>query len=852
LRQWQLHNIGNHLGSLPGSFFCIRAARIEPPLDLVRILQAPPPPRDAARTPLVDDDAVPDWQRTLLETEPGVEATTFRAVYPFAELDYHDAELPVQVSSTAFTPFVPLNAADSGLPVAMFTFRLLNPGPIEVHGWLGATVQNAVGGDGVTAPAGVTAPGYGGNVNRVRRHDGWTMLILENPSLPPDDPGAGQQVLACDGAGTSAALQWTDPKQFLGFLRGRSPVAARSPFGLPPYPDTQWAAGSQRTAPSTTGSTWCGGVTAPFTLAPGESREIRFLLAWNFPNRYVNFDQFGPPRPEWTGSRFYLGNYHSTRFADAIDVAQTVIPRWTELLDNSFRWIDSLLSTSLPLDIAERMAAQAIPLRTPTTFRAADGRFYGFEGVLGASTVMSQGDVGGSCPMNCTHVWNYAHAGARLFPELERNMRETEFDVMQAPEGYLPHRLIAPTFLPQLWDVVIGGPDDPALDGMLGTVLKSYREVRAGAPDGWLARYWPRLLTLIDHICKRWDPDGTGVLRGRQPSTYDIDLCGVNSYMGSLWLAALRAAEELARTMGDTQADRFRGLFTAGSAAYDQLLWNGEYYFQLLDESESRDFQWGDGCLSDQLIGQWWAHELDLGYLLPVEHVRSALQAVVRHNLRRDFRDFTHPFRTFADKDDTGLLLCSWPRGGRPETPVAYADEVWSGVEYQVAAHCLREGLRDEALAVLRGLWSRHDGRRRNPFNEIECGDHYARSMAGWTVLEAITGQRFDALTRSLSFDPMTSVLGSSADALIVPFVTDTAWGRAHMRADCVEFECRYGTLRLREICVPSVDWTGVHVSLNDKELGTQARPSDRGLNVRFEAEISIAAGQSLALRRGA
>ena len=438
-------------------------------------------------------------------------------------------------------------------------------------------------------------------------------------------------------------------------------------------------------------------------------------------------------------------------------------------------------------------------------FRDADGRVLGFEGVAGASTGMWGSTYGGSCPLNCTHVWNYEQTMSRVWPELSLNMRDTEFDVMQAAQGYVPHRLIAPSYHRQLWDVNIGGPDTPALDGMLGTVLKSYREVRQGAGLEWLERRWPSLVRLLDHIRTGWDPKGTGVLRGIQPSTHDIDLCGVNSFMGTYWLAALRAAEELASLLGATgEAAELRELFGRGSTSYDELLFTGEYYRQVLEDGDNPEFQWDNGVLADQLIGQWWAHQLDLGHLLPAEHVRTALQAVLRHNLRTGFEDFSHPYRVFADGADTGLLMCSWPYGGRPEVPTRYADEVWTGSEQQVAAHCLYEGLVDEGLAVLRGMWGRYDGSRRNPFNPIECGDHYIRNAAGWSVLEALVGFRYDAVAGSMSFAPLD--IARSAGGWRLPFVAGTGWGVAEFVDDALILHCHGGRLDLRSVQIDGTD----------------------------------------------
>jgi uncharacterized protein (DUF608 family) len=686
LRQWQLHNIGNHEGAAPGSFFALRVSRWEPPLDEVRILQAPP--RDSTGTPLVTDDVVPDWQRDLLSRHPGVARTTFSGTYPVARVRYLDPALPLDVTLETFNPLVPLDVDASSIPAAMFTFRLVNTDGYPLHGTLGATAQNAVGWDGITPIDGVDTAGYGGNTNRLLRRDGWTSIVLENAALPDDAPGAGQD--------------------------------------------------------------------------------------------------------------------H---------------------------------------DAVAHLAAQLATVRSPTCFRVADGRFFAFEGVLGASTAMWSGRYGGSCPLNCTHVWNYAQALAAAFPELERNMRETEFEIMQAQAGYIPHRVITPTYLQQLWDQPIGGPEQPALDGMLGAVLKAYREYRAGAGIDWLRRFWPNLTRLLHHIDRTWSVDGTGMLSGIQPSTHDIHLTGHNPFMGTLWLATLRAAETMALLVQDADAAAaYRDTFRQASESYDAALFTGECYVQRLRPGDNPHHQWGAVCLTDQLIGQWWAHQLDLGYLLPAKHVRTALAAVVRYNLRRGFRDFTHPYRVFADGDDAGLLMCTWPHGGRPEVPTRYADEVWTGSEYQVAAHCRREGLYREGRAVLDAVWARYDGRRRNPFNEIECGDHYARSLAGWSVLPALAGFTHDGPAGAFSFcQPDTSV----------PFLASSGWGLWSQEGDELVMTCIGGRLDLHRLSVvggldEAADECPAEYEASVDGTAVSVRCTDGG--IEFRDGISLNAGQTLTL----
>jgi hypothetical protein len=391
------------------------------------------------------------------------------------------------------------------------------------------------------------------------------------------------------------------------------------------------------------------------------------------------------------------------------------------------------------------MAAQAAAVRSPVCFRTRDGRFFGFEGGNGASTLADGRGAGGSCPLNCTHVWNYAQAVASLFPELERSMRETELLHMLHPTGFLPHRVVVPLDLPQFGDE-IGGPDLPALDGMLGCVLKVLRELRGGADREWLALLWPELRRLLDYVCDRWDAEGAGLLLGEQPNTYDIAFRGVDPFVGGLWLAALEAGARLAEVLGE--APLARALVErrrSGSDRYDELCWNGEYYHQLLRDEDDDSDQFGLGCLADQVVGQWWAHLLGLGYVLPRDRVREALRSIVRHNFRDRIGEIAHDGRVFADGDDPGLVLCTWPNGGRPAVPFPYCDEVWTGVEYHVAAHCLYEGLHEEAERILSGVHARYSGARRNPYNHVECGDHYVRALAGWSVLDALAGVGYDA-----------------------------------------------------------------------------------------------------------
>ncbi len=833
LKQWQLHNQGNHLGFAPQSFFAIRLSCTEPPLSFRRVLRGTAIARHHEPAPLVNDDldAAGPYARPASWAE--VRDTTFHGAYPFARIDYAD-DWPVEVQLEAYTPFVPLDAEASSLPLASFTFRITNRFAHPVHGWLLGTLENLVGWDGMTPIRDAQCGVLGGNVNRTMSAGAGTGVLLGNDDLRPDHPGYGSMALWTPSAAAAlpqfddadTALAWVDSLKLVNVTvlddwsaeaQARALAALRPVTGSP-------------AGPSPAGRTWAAALAVPFGLRPGASVGLQFVYAWHFPNRLADFDRFGDTAPAPAGPA-WIGNHYATGFAGAQDVVEHFAGRQGDLLERTRHWHDAVYESSLPSVITDVIGAQPALIRSPTTFRTADGRFYGFEGVLGESTLNWNGNIGGSCPLNCTHVWNYEQAVAQLFPSLERSMRETDWDVMQAPEGYLPHRVLLPADGPQLHGVTVGGPARPAIDGMLGTVLKTYREVLRGAGTEWLGRYLPHARRLMDYVTATWDAGGTGVLTGDQPVTHDISLQGPNIFVGGLWLAALRAMQEITgRSGARSEAAEFGRRFRAASGNYDELLWNGEYYSQ---QTDGQSFDFGNGCLADQLLGQWWAHQLNLGHILPAGHVRAALGSIVAFNYRRGFRGFEHGYRVFADADDAGLLICTWPHGGRPAVPIRYADEVWTGVEYQVAAHCLFEGMTEEGLLILDGLRARYDGTRRNPYNEIECGDHYARAMAGFSVLDAWTGAWYDAWAGHLR-------IGLGAERY--PLIAGPGWGEVTASDGAVSFRCRGGRLPLSQVSVPA----GVIEAVQVGGRPTAVEVTADGRLARLAEPLSIPEGDSL------
>lgn len=424
---------------------------------------------------------------------------------------------------------------------------------------------------------------------------------------------------------------------------------------------------------------------------------------------------------------------------------------------DSRKFANAIYSSTLPEYVIDAITATITVIRSQTCFRVEDGTFFAFEG---------QFDNAGCCDGTCTHVWNYTQTIAFLFPELERSFRETEFLTETDDDGKMNFRAHRYLMDPD--------QDMPAAaDGQLGCVIRLYREWKISGDDDFLNRLWPSAKKALEYAFTNWDTDGDGVLEGQQHNTYDIEFYGANSMMNAIYFTSLRAAEEITRYLGDTEsADKYRSIYMNGSKLVDKLTFNGEYYIQEIENVDEYKYQYGKGCLADQLLGQQLAHVNGLGYILDESHVKSAVKSIYKYNFLNDFSSHANLQRTYAINDEEGLLLCTWPNGDRPEIPFVYSDEVWTGIEYHVASHLIYEGFVDEGLDIVRAARERHDGYKRSPWNEVECGHHYARSLASYGVLLALTGFRCDATEKNLYFSPRYS-----KDNFASFFSCNAGWG---------------------------------------------------------------------------
>ncbi|MDF1514681.1 MAG: GH116 family glycosyl hydrolase, partial [Anaerolineae bacterium] len=278
-----------------------------------------------------------------------------------------------------------------------------------------------------------------------------------------------------------------------------------------------------------------------------------------------------------------------------------------------------------------------------------------------------------------------------------------------------------------------------------------------------------------------WDPDLRGALFEPHHNTYDIEFWGPDGMCTSFYLGALHAAVLMGEAINDPQP-LYNDLLHKGVSFMESELWDGEYFIQKIQweglhagdptlgtawninyspeamellRQEGPKYQYGSGCISDGVLGAWIAAVCGLPDFLDSQKIESHLGSVHKYNLKQDLSTHANPQRpTFAMGKDGGLLLCTWPKGGALSLPFVYSNQVWTGIEYQVAAHLMLMGHVDKGLEIVRTVRDRYDGRIRNPFNEYECGHWYARALASYGMLQCISGVRYDAVDRTLFIEP--------------------------------------------------------------------------------------------------
>lgn len=561
-----------------------------------------------------------------------------------------------------------------------------------------------------------------------------------------------------------------------------------------------------------------GAVGRELELAPGGSATVTFAVSWNFPNLHQG--------NQW------VGQHYARRFNGAIDVIHHLELHLDRLTDQTRLWHRTFYDSTMPRWLLDRVGSTVSILASNTCQWWRNGRFWAWEGV-------------GCCHGTCGHVWNYAHAPARLFPELERSVREMQ-DFAAGVGFNLETGSIG--FRGEGWSLWAG-------DSQGGYILKAWREHQMAPDNSFLNRNWDHIRKAVEFLIAQ-DGDDNGLIEGRQHQTYDQDYFGPNTFVGALYLGALRAAEEMALEMGDmTFARRCRRIFDAGSRNSVEHLFNGEYFVQDVDVTQHPEWQYADGCLADQLFGQSWAHQVGLGYLYPQDMVQQALASIWKYCWAPDIvsQNRVHPpERWFAYEGEAGLFTCTWPKSKHmgPRS-TRYRDEIWTGIEYQVASHMVCESMFTEALAICRAIHDRYHPARRNPWNEIECGDHYARAMASWGMLTAIAGLVTHGPLGKFAFAPRLD-----PNRFRGVFNTATAWGSIEQLREpfCQTngIDVRWGALWLNELTIElpaNSRLVRTHLTLDGMSVPTDLEVDGTIIRMRLVRPLTASAGQRIEIR---
>jgi uncharacterized protein (DUF608 family) len=728
---------------------------------------------------------------------PRFAKATFETRFPFGTVKLEDGDIPLEVSVTGWSPFIPVDEDNSSLPAGCLEYTFRNTGTTEQEASFSYHAENLMR---IEIPS-----EWGGNFEEGHSISGIPNGFLLRQESHPDKPHyKGDFAIFTDDPATVVDLCWFRGgwfdshtllwKEITEFAFSEDTITLNSP-GASLY--------------------------VSFRLKPGEEKTVRLMMNWYSPHSLlraglgpVSQEQLKADLAACTGengccdlSDIYYQPWYSGRFKNIDEVIRYWKIHYDDLKKKTGMFTDAFYNSTLPAEIIEAVAANLSILKSPTVLRQKDGKLWAWEGCH---------DNSGCCYGSCTHVWNYAQAIPHLFPALERSLRETEFTVSQNEEGHQNFRSALPI------QPTRGHGFHAAADGQLGGIMKMYRDWRISGNTDWMKSLYPSVKQSLDYCIATWDPKRKGILEEPHHNTYDIEFWGPDGMCTSFYLGALSAMIRMGETAGDDVSE-YKTLLEKGQRFLENDLFNGEYFIQKITvegleaddpvaaskvginmnyspeaikllQKEGPKYQYGTGCLSDGILGAWMGKMAGLEDFVNPEKVSSHLNAVHKYNLQTDLSDHVNPQRPgYGLGKDGGLLLCSWPHGGELSLPFVYSNEVWTGIEYQVASHLMLEGDVEKGLEIVREVRKRYDGRIRNPFNEYECGHWYARAMSSYGLIRGFTGVRYDAVDQKLYVD-------SPADDFVSFLSTASGFGTVELKNGKVNLNVVYGNIPVKEI----------------------------------------------------
>jgi uncharacterized protein (DUF608 family) len=710
---------------------------------------------------------------------PRFQKTKFTARFPFAVIEMQDDDIPLDIQLIGWSPFIPTDADNSSLPVGALEYTFRNNGASKIEALFSYNSRNFMN----------QTNGF----NKIRAiSDGF---ILSEEGVKDKPETKGDFAIFTNEPGTIVDYCW---------FRGGWWDPLTITWGTIEKGETRHKDPVEKDAPGAS-------LFIPVALNAGETKVIKLMMAWYVPDTDLKYGQDPKEKnvvkcddTKCSCNDPFYKPWYSGKFKGVDEVVNYWKTNYNDLRNKSGLFKDSFYKTTIPDEIIEAVAANLAILKSPTVLRQPDGKLWSWEGC---------GDNSGCCAGSCTHVWNYAQAIPHLFPKLERTLRETEFFPSQDKEGHqtfrsaLPIRPVATTFY-------------AASDGQLGGIMKMYRDWRISGDSLWMKRMYPQVVESIDYCIRTWDPRSTGTLEEPHHNTYDIEFWGRDGMCTGFYLGALKAISEMGKFLGE-DVQKYLALYDKGRKALETELYDGEYFIQKIQwkglnapdpvaasegawnsdyseeakellQKEGPKYQYGKGCLSDGALGVWIAEMCGLKNVVDPLKVGSHLKSVFKYNFRSDLSDHSNPQRpSYALGKEGGLLLCTWPKGEMLSLPFVYSNEVWTGIEYQVASHLLMIGETEKALKIVRACRDRYDGQIRNPFDEYECGHWYARAMSSYGMLQGLTGVRYDAVTQEMF---MNSRIGDFTSFIS----TETGFGNIGLKNGKPFIETVYGEITVK------------------------------------------------------
>lgn len=724
---------------------------------------------------------------------PHFHSASLNVKFPFGHLDLNDADLPFKVLVTGWSPFIPTDDDNSSLPVGAIEYKFANNSKTRAEAVFSFNSKNFLKTDQ--------------GKNSIRSMQNGFVLSEAGTS---EKPYKTDFAIFTDDDATIVDHCW---------FRGGWWDPVTMAWNTVKNGDAKAVAPVDKDAPGAS-------LFVPFTIAPGKEKTIRVMMTWYTPDSEYTFGKMGEKKENCDPAsgccnspsdisidkydKDFNGKFYKPWYSNRFKSVEEVTTYWKQQYDtlkkNSTLFTNAFYASTLPPEVIEAVASNLTILKSPTVMRQYDGRLWSFEGC---------GDSWGCCHGSCTHVWNYAQAIPHLFPALERSLRHTEFCENQSKEGHQTFRANLP-ITPATHDF------HAAADGQLGGIMKAYREWRISGDNEWLKKMYPMIKVSMDYCISTWDPRHKGVIEEPHHNTYDIEFWGPDGMHTSFYIGALNAITAMGKFLGK-DVTKYQELSATGKEMIETELYDGEYFIQKIKvdgltaknpasvqsfggeyskeakellEKEGPKYQYGKGCLSDGILGAWIGHMCGLDNTIDHAKISSHLLAVHKYNLKENLSEHANPQRpSFALGEEGGLLLCSWPKGGKLSLPFVYSDEVWTGIEHQVASHLMLMGHVKEGLDILRASRKRYDGRIRNPFNEYECGHWYARALSSYGYLQALTGVRYDAVDRTLYIE---SKVGDFTSFLS----TETGFGTVSFKAGKPELKTVYGTIEVNKTIV--------------------------------------------------